>query len=261
LSLGWFFSAVLARQEIPRCNGVAMGMGSSLEIGRLAKRIAGEISLSDDPGRTMRKWREIFHVNQAELSQYLKISPSVISDYESGRRKSPGTKAIKRFVEALLYLDEGSGGGVKNAFERFLSVEVPTDTILDIREFNSPVSGRRVCEVLQASVVAREDLLDSGLLGYAVVDSLGALNELSGQAFAKLFATMDRRALVFTQISTGRSPLVAVKVGEGKPGLVVLHGRGEVEYLAVELAEREGIPLLVSKLETTNDLIRRLREL
>ncbi|KUJ98916.1 MAG: Transcriptional regulator, XRE family, partial [Thermococcales archaeon 44_46] len=26
----------------------------------LAKRIAGEITLSSDPGKTMRKWREIF---------------------------------------------------------------------------------------------------------------------------------------------------------------------------------------------------------
>jgi putative transcriptional regulator len=236
-------------------------MSSSLDKGRLARRIAGEISLSDDPGRTMRKWREMFHVNQAELSQHLKISPSVISDYESGRRKSPGTKAIKRFVEALLYIDEANGNGVRNAFERFLSVEVPTDIILDIKEFNSPVSGQRIREVLQASVVAHEDLLDRELLGYAIIDSLGALNELSGEAFAKLFSTMDRRALGFTQISTGRSPLVAVKVSESKPSLVILHGRGDVEYLAIELAEREGIPLLVSKLDSADDLVRRLREL
>jgi len=240
---------------------VSSVMSSTLEKGRLPRRIAGEISLSDDPGRTMRKWREMFHVNQAELSQYLKISPSVISDYESGRRKSPGTRAIKRFVEALLYLDEANGGGVRNAFERFLSVEVPTDIILDIKEFNQPVSARKICEVLQANVVAHEDLLDNELLGYAVVDSLGALSELSGQAFAKLFSTMNQRALAFTQISTGRSPLVAVKVSESKPSLVILHGRGEVEYLAVELAEREGIPLLVSKLESADELVRRLREL
>lgn len=227
----------------------------------MARRIAGEIALSDDPGRTMRKWREMFHVNQAELSQHLRISPSVISDYESGRRKSPGTRAIKRFVEALLYIDEGNGSGVRNAFERFLSVEVPTDIILDIKEFNSPVVGQRIREALQASVVAREDLLDRDLLGYAIIDSLGALNELSGEAFAKLFSSMDQRALGFTQISTGRSPLVAVKVSESKPSLVILHGRGEVEYLAIELAEREGIPLLVSKLESADDLVRRLREL
>ncbi|WXG45866.1 MAG: transcriptional regulator [Candidatus Atabeyarchaeum deiterrae] len=239
-------------------------MESSLDkgrLGRLARRIAGEISLSDDPGKTMRKWREIFHVNQADLSQCLKISPSVISDYESGRRKSPGTRAIKRFVEALLHIDEKSGGGVKAAFERLLSVEVPTDIILDIKEFNLPVRAQKVCDALQANVAAREDLLDRELLGYTVVDGLGALNELSGEAFAKLFATMDQRALIFTQISTGRSPLVAVKVGEVKPSLVVLHGRGEVEYLAVEMAQREGIPLLVSQIESVSELIRRLREL
>jgi len=236
-------------------------MESSLNKGRLARRIAGEISLSDDPGRTMRKWREVFHVNQADLSQFLKISPSVISDYESGRRKSPGTKSIKRFVEALLYIDEKSSSGVRAAFERLLSVEVPTDIILDIKEFNSAINARRISEVLQASVVAHEDLVDRNLLGYVVVDGLGALNELSGEAFGKLFATMNQRALIFTQISTGRSPLIAVKVGESKPSLVVLHGRGEVEYLAVELAEREGIPLLVSSLESVSELIRRLREL
>jgi putative transcriptional regulator len=236
-------------------------MSSSLSKGRLARRIAGEISLSEDPGKTMRKWREMFHVNQAEMSQHLKISPSVISDYESGRRKSPGTRAIKRFVEALLYIDEGSGSGVRNAFERFLSVEVPTDIILDIKEFNSPVKGQRIREALQASVVAHEDLLDRDLLGYAIIDSLGALNELSGEAFAKLFSTMDQRALGFTQISTGRSPLVAVKVSESRPSLVILHGRGDVEYLAVELAEREGIPLLICRLESADELVKRLREL
>lgn len=240
---------------------MALAMMVSLEKGRLAKQIAGEISLSDDPGKTMRKWREIFHVNQADLSQFLKISPSVVSDYESGRRKSPGTKSIKRFVEALLYMDEKNNGGVRAAFERLQGVEVPTDIILDIKEFDSSINVRRVSEVLQANIVARKDLVDRSLTGYVVVDGLGALNELSGEAFGKLFATMDQRALVFTQISTGRSPLVAVKVGESKPSLVVLHGRGEVDYLAVELAEREGIPLLVSSLESANELIRRLREL
>ena len=110
-------------------------------------------------------------------------------------------------------------------------------------------------------MVAHEDLLSRELLGYAIIDSLGALNELSGEAFAKLFSSMDQRALGFTQISTGRSPLVAVKVSENKPSLVILHGRGDVEYLAIELAEREGIPLLVSKLESADDLVKRLREL
>ena len=52
--------------------------------------IAGEIALSEDPGATMKKWREIFTITQVELAKYLQITVSTISDYESNRRKSPG---------------------------------------------------------------------------------------------------------------------------------------------------------------------------
>ena len=63
----------------------------------LARRIAGEIILSGKPGSTMRKWRELFAVSQITLSEKMLLSGSVISDYESGRRKSPGAKVIRRF--------------------------------------------------------------------------------------------------------------------------------------------------------------------
>ena len=42
--------------------------------------IAGEIALSDTPGSTMKKWRELFGISQVELAKYLKISTSTISD-------------------------------------------------------------------------------------------------------------------------------------------------------------------------------------
>ena len=57
---------------------------------QLAVTIAGEITLSKDPGGSMKKWREIFGISQTELADYLKVSSSTISDYEGGRRKSPG---------------------------------------------------------------------------------------------------------------------------------------------------------------------------
>ena len=73
----------------------------------LARRIAGEIILSNKPGATMRKWRELFAVSQTRLSEKMVLSsPSVISDYESGRRKSPGTRFVRRFVWALLVTDK-----------------------------------------------------------------------------------------------------------------------------------------------------------
>ena len=68
----------------------------------LAERIAGEITLSSDPGGTLRKWRTDFEVSQTDLAEQLEVSSSVISDYESGRRENPGIGIIERIVEALL---------------------------------------------------------------------------------------------------------------------------------------------------------------
>ena len=66
----------------------------------LSEKIAGEITLSPKPGQTIRKWRSVFGLSQTDLANYLKLSPSVISDYESGRRKSPGIKTIKKIEDA-----------------------------------------------------------------------------------------------------------------------------------------------------------------
>ena len=72
----------------------------------LAEKIAGEITLSPKPGQTIRKWRTAFDISQTELANFLELSPSVISDYESGRRKSPGILIVKKVIEAFLGIDE-----------------------------------------------------------------------------------------------------------------------------------------------------------
>jgi putative transcriptional regulator len=71
----------------------------------LIEKMAGEITLSDNPGKTIRKWREELRISQKELALHLEMSPSVISDYESGRRRSPGIRTVRRMVEALLDID------------------------------------------------------------------------------------------------------------------------------------------------------------
>ena len=76
----------------------------------ITEKIAGEITISDMPGVTIKKWREEFGISQMELSKFMDVSPSVISDYESGRRKSPGANSIKKIVDALIKIDESRGG-------------------------------------------------------------------------------------------------------------------------------------------------------
>ena len=75
----------------------------------LMEKIAGEITLSSEPGLTIRKWREEFNLSQHQLAEAMNVSHSVISDYESGRRKSPGSGVIKKMVEALIELDREAG--------------------------------------------------------------------------------------------------------------------------------------------------------
>ncbi len=230
-------------------------------ITRLKRLIAGDISLSDNPGRVMRKWRELFHIPQILLAQSLGISPSVVSDYESGRRQSPGSRTIKRFVEAIIALDSQNESQVVNAFQRLMSVEIPTNIIKDISEFPQPTSAKVFLETLRVDIFACKDLLpDRELKGYIVADNTRALQALSSDGYLKLFQAATQRALVITNVSTGRSPLIALQ-SEGKPSLLVLHGVEQVDYLAIELAEKERVPLGVTRIDSVDTMIRRLQSL
>ena len=75
----------------------------------LKEKIAGEITLSNEPGMTIRKWREEFGFSQHQLAEAMGVSHSVVSDYESGRRKSPGSGVIRKMVEAFITLDKAAG--------------------------------------------------------------------------------------------------------------------------------------------------------
>ncbi|MFA4719133.1 helix-turn-helix domain-containing protein [Pyrococcus kukulkanii] len=226
-----------------------------------ARRIAGEIVLSPDPGKTMRKWREIFGISQTELAEYLGVSSSVISDYEGGRRKSPGASTIRKFVEALIEIDEKRGGNVIKAFSRTLGGEIPTSAILDIREFNIPVTVKDIVDAVKGEIVANPDLVDKKIYGYTVVDSIQAILEMSAEEFLKLYGWTTERALVFTKVTTGRSPMIAVRVQGLKPAMVVLHGVKRLDELAVKIAEKERVPLVVSHADNEAELIAGLRKL
>ncbi|MCW4048660.1 MAG: transcriptional regulator [Candidatus Bathyarchaeota archaeon] len=220
----------------------------------LAKRIAGEIVLSVNPGKIMRKWRGLLEVSQTAMAGALELSPSVVSDYETGRRKSPGSGFIKRYVEALLLIDESRGGNYIRQLSR-ITID-PSDVFIDIREFMSPVSAREIIESVDGRVYSGEERLDQDVFGYTIVDSIKAIQMLSGLDFYRIFGTTSERALIFSGVSKGRSPLIAVKISPFKPRIIVLHGvEGEIDPLAVQLAKHEGIPLAVSELNSEEELV------
>lgn len=226
----------------------------ALDSGAVAK-IAGDVVASPDPGRSLKAWREKLGVRQVALARAMKISPSVLSDYESGRRPSPGVQFVRKYVEALVALDESR--------ERVVSKLVSPDrdkAILAIGEFSHPVEASSLMKAVRGRLVVGEDA-GVRLYGYTVVDSIKTIYALSGYDFYRIFGATTERALIFTKVGLGRSPLVAIRVSQLKPRMVVIHGPKELDPLAVELARREGILLAVSGAESEESLIQAVREI
>ncbi len=231
----------------------------------LCQSIAGEIALSDDPGKVMRKWRERFQIPQKDLADILGLSPSVISDYESGRRVSPRIDTIKKFVEALVYLDDLKGGQVVNGLTRIITKEIPSDIILDIREFPYAIKSEVLCEYLECEVLVNKDLLSQPIYGYTAIDVINAIVNLSSEQLLKLYGATPQRAAIFTNVISGRASMVAIKTSQIgttrslKPSLLIIHGPKKLDPLAVKIAEVERIPVAISMIEGVDALIRALR--
>ncbi|MFH0861327.1 MAG: helix-turn-helix domain-containing protein [Candidatus Altiarchaeota archaeon] len=223
----------------------------------IAKNIAGEITLSAEWQNSMRKWREIFGVSQINLARHLDMSPSVISDYESGRRKSPGIGFVRRVVDGLIDIDLEEGGDVIKK----LALKPETEAILDMREFLNPIDAEIMIKKLRGKTIANKNLTNRKLWGYTVIDSIKAILEMSEIDFPRIYGSTTQRALIFTKVKMGRSPMIALKVTQPKPSMVIFHGLEpkSVDKLAVKIAKMENIPLVVSTLESEDELMEKLR--
>lgn len=228
---------------------------------KLAEKMAGEITLSDNPGETLKKWRANFEISQSDLATFLKVSPSVISDYESGRRKSPGIFIVSRIVEAILEMDAARGGAKTRSYEGMLRGGFSADAIYEIHEYLSPISVEELTNLVKGEVVyIPGSEFIKPLYGYTIVDSLKAILALSYNEFQKLYGWSSERAMIFTNVSTGRSPMVALRVTNLKPALVVIHGlsASQVDIIAVKIAEIEHVPLVATVMQIP-DLVRALQ--
>lgn len=224
----------------------------------LSVRIAGEIALSKQPNVTIKKWRELFGVTQSNLAKSLGVSASVVSDYEAGRRKSPGVGVVKKIVDALIESDKREGSRILRAYERFAG-DIGTRAILDMREFAAPMRVESICDIVNGEIIANEGMQDKYIYGYTAIDSPRAILEFSAHDFLRLYGLTSERALIFTKVSSGRSPFIAIRVTSIKPGLVVLHGPKSVDELGIRIAERERLPVILSRIKNAELLIKELR--
>ncbi len=225
----------------------------------LARRIAGEIILSNKTGSTMRKWRELFAVSQITLSETMGLSSStVISDYESGRRESPGAKFIRRFVLSLLHIDEQKGSRFIREFAKLTSS--PSMAVVDLREFPIPVRVEYLCRAIGGEIVAVKDKYVKEVNGYTVIDSRKAVEAYSGSDYTQLFGATTDRALIFTNVENGSLPMMIIRVSSLKPRIVVFH-KTHPDAEAIRIAEYEQIPIIVSTTPSLEQLVKSLRKL
>ena len=216
---------------------------------QLAEKMAGEITLSDSPGHALKKWRMNFEIAPGVLSERLGVSPSVISDYESGRRKSPGTAVVGKIVDTLLATDEETGGKNIEKFSTMLFSTVEDDVIYDLHEYGTPVPLKDFSDAIECTLLCGS--IDQTLFGYTVVNSLNAIMQLSSDEFNRLYGWSTERALVFTNVSTGKSPMVAIRVTPFKPRCVVLQGieTADVHPRVEKMAERDRITVMCTGMD------------
>jgi putative transcriptional regulator len=226
----------------------------------LAEKIAGEVALSGEPGATLRKWRTDFDVAQTKLADHLDVSPSVISDYESGRRDNPGIGVVRRLVTALLDIDEARGGEHIRQHARVISAGFDSDVVHDLREYTANVGVESVYDATEATELARGST--DTVSGHTVINSIAAIRRLSSDEFYQLYGQSTNRALVFTNVTRGESPLVALRVVSPTPNAVVLHGIDEeaVWEHATDLARIDDFSLAVTDTDL-DDLLAGLRTL
>ncbi|MDR3102704.1 MAG: transcriptional regulator [Methanocalculaceae archaeon] len=223
---------------------------------QLAEKMAGEITLSDAPGKALKKWRSGFQIAPGILANHLGISPSVISDYEGSRRKSPGTGVVRKIVDTLLDIDEESGGKYLQKYGKLLFSDYDGEVIYDIHDFASPVPIRKLSELIECTLLCGSE--DHQIFGYTVINSQNAILNLSPSEFNRIYGWSTERALIFTDVSTGKSPMIAIRVTLFKPPYVILQGidMDHVHTLVKLLAAKDRITVLCTSLGVQEIIIR-----
>ena len=222
----------------------------------LLSKIGGSVVANKNPSESLKSWRERLSIKQVELAKTMEISPSVLSDYENGRRPSPGIGFVRRYIKTLIKLDKE-----QNNFLGKLIESSKKSAILDIGEFSEPIPISAVIELVDGQVLSGEQYLERKIYGYTVLDSIQTIYSLSGFDYYKIFGATTERVLIFTNVGLGRSPLVAIRVSQFKPKMVVLHGPKTVDKLAIDLAEKEQIVLILSFLKNKDDFSKRFRKI
>jgi len=171
---------------------------------------------------------------------------TAVGRWTDGRRESPGIGVVSRLVAGLLAIDERRGGDRIRQYGRVLSAGFESDVVYDLREYATSIPLSRLYDAVGATEVASGGT--DRISGHTVIDSIRAITRLSSEEFFRLYGQSTNRVLVFTGVTRGESPLVALRVVNPTPNAVILHGIDEAELWdhAGDLARIDGYSLAVT---------------
>jgi len=216
--------------------------------------MAGEIVISEKPGDTLKKWRNIFKLSQKNLASLLDVKPSVVCDFEKGRRASPGIGTVRKFVEAMVEYDRAQGGKIVNS----MFATEGNNAIYDIREFNTGTPINKLIKQIDGEILSgNEEILERPIYGYTIVDSLKAITTFN--VFGDLYGWSNERALFFSGVQYGRSPMIAIRAHPVKPRVVIYIKPKTIDKLAIKLAKMERIVLISTNMEE-NEIVNVLKK-
>ena len=130
--------------------------------------------------------------------------------------------------------------------------------ILEIMEYPYTILADTFIREIDGNILTSTEIgLKKSVKGFTLVDSVKTIETINSGDYNRLYGWSTERAIIFTGIRYGRSPMIAIRVHPVKPTVVVYHKPGSVDSLAIKLADRENIPLVVTSL-TLDDLKKKL---
>ena len=156
-------------------------------------------------------------------------------------------------------IDEEDGGRHIQKFTTMLFSSVEDDVIYALHEYETAVPLQKFTDAIGCTLLCGS--MDQVIFGYTVINSLNAIMQLSSTEFNRIYGWSTERALVFTSVSTGKSPMVAIRVTPFKPRCVVLQGidAADVHPIVEKMAEKDRITVLCTGMEIEK-IVSTLRE-
>ncbi len=167
---------------------------SEEEIETLKREIAGEIIISNNLGNTLKKWQNIFEVNQKTLAKNMAISNTMLSDYQNGRRTNPSIKFILNFINSLINHD------IKHK-EKILKklIEQKTELIFETKEFKKGIK----IKVLEKSEKIKQTNIKNNndiVYGITYID-VHDIPDFDNNDLQKIFGKTNKRIFYISNIT------------------------------------------------------------